>query len=109
MKTSRINITSKKFVSVIKVNIIPFIYCIFLFFLIKIFSADKYEWLVDSGVFNNLCQLPVGGRLTTEPIIVLIPCFLILFLLKNKMIRYTYMLIVLIYLLWSFYLRFNWC
>lgn len=90
-------------------KIFSFIYFVFLLFLIKILSISDYEWMVGKGDIKNLCQLPLGGRYTIEPILVLIPGVLMLLLNKNKKIKYVYIAITGMYLFGSFFLRFNWC
>ncbi|NUF48336.1 DUF2645 family protein [Gilliamella sp. ESL0250] len=90
-------------------KLVSFIYLFLLLGLINLFSTSHYEWMLESGDIDNLCQLPSGGRYTAEPIIFLIPCICLLFLIKNKKIRYAYLLIALIYLLWSFLGRYSWC
>ncbi|HEJ9541288.1 TPA: DUF2645 family protein [Proteus mirabilis] len=48
-------------------------------------------------------------KYATEPILILTPCILLLFLGKNKKLRWGYVTITVIYIIWSFYLRFNFC
>lgn len=61
-----------------------FLYFIFLLILINILSISDYEWMIGEGDIDNLCQLPLNGRYVIEPILILIPCILLLFLEKNK-------------------------
>lgn len=84
-----------------------FLYFIFLLILINILSISDYEWMIGEG--DNLCQLPLNGRYVIEPILILIPCILLLFLEKNKKLRWGYVTITVMYIIWSFYLRFNFC
>ncbi|MEX5485100.1 YjeO family protein [Proteus mirabilis] len=62
--------------------------CFFVFYfllaLVNIFSISDYEWMVGSGDIDNLCQLPLGGRYIIEPILILIPCTLLLFFRKKQ-------------------------
>ncbi|WP_370737822.1 hypothetical protein [Gilliamella mensalis] len=34
--------------------------------LINLFSTSHYEWMLESGDIDNLCQLPLDGRYTTN-------------------------------------------
>ncbi|HCZ8410181.1 TPA: YjeO family protein [Proteus mirabilis] len=86
-----------------------FLYFIFLLILINILSISDYEWMIGEGDINNLCQLPLNDRYVIEPILILIPCILLLFLEKNKKLRWGYVTITVMYIIWSFYLRFNFC
>ncbi|HIE0968885.1 TPA: DUF2645 family protein [Proteus mirabilis] len=86
-----------------------FLYFIFLLILINILSISDYEWMIGEGDIDNLCQLLLNGRYVIEPILILIPCILLLFLEKNKKLRWGYVTITVIYIIWSFYLRFNFC
>ncbi|HEJ9409402.1 TPA: YjeO family protein [Proteus mirabilis] len=86
-----------------------FLYFIFLLILINILSISDYEWMIGEGDIDNLCQLPLNGRYIIEPILILTPCILLLFLEKNKKLRWGYVTITVIYIIWSFYLRFNFC
>ncbi|HEJ9508084.1 TPA: YjeO family protein [Proteus mirabilis] len=86
-----------------------FLYFIFLLILINILSISDYEWMIGEGDIDNLCQLPLNGRDVIEPILILIPCILLLFLEKNKKLRWGYVTITVMYIIWSFYLRFNFC
>ncbi len=67
-----------------------FLYFIFLLILINILSISDYEWMIGEGDIDNLCQLPLNGRYVIEPILILIPCILLLFLEKNKKLRWGY-------------------
>lgn len=93
----------------ISLRIFVFLYFIFLLALVSVLSISDYEWMVGSGDVDNLCQLPLGGRYIIEPILILIPCTLLLFLERNKKVRWGYILIVIIYIIWSFFLRFTLC
>ncbi|MGG4610781.1 DUF2645 family protein [Providencia sp. Me31A] len=93
----------------IALKIGEFLYFIFLLLLINILSTSDYEWMVGDGDVDNLCQLPLGGRYITEPILVLTPCILLFFFERNKKLRWFYILIVIIYITWSFFLRFTFC
>ncbi|WP_099076016.1 DUF2645 family protein [Proteus alimentorum] len=93
----------------IMLKIVVFLYFIFLLLLIKILSISDYEWMVGDSDVENLCQLPLGGRYVIEPILILIPSTLFLFFERNKKVRWGYMLIVIIYMTWSFFLRFTFC
>ena len=86
-----------------------FLYFIFLLILINILSISDYEWMIGEGDIDNLCQLQLNGRYVIEPILILIPCILLLFLEKNKKLRWGYVTITVMYIIWSFYLRFNFC
>lgn len=90
-------------------KIFIFLYFIFLLILIKILSTSDYEWMIEDKSIESLCQLPLGGRYITEPILVIAPCIIFLFLEKKKSVRYTYISITITYITWSFFLRFNWC
>lgn len=86
-----------------------FLYFIFLLILINILSISDYEWMIGEDDIDNLCQLPLNGRYVIEPILILIPCITLLFLEKNKKLRWGYVTITVMYIIWSFYLRFNFC
>ncbi|MBS7784499.1 DUF2645 family protein, partial [Providencia thailandensis] len=53
--------------------------------------------------------LPMGGRYTLEPMLVILPLLVPLFIIRNKKIRYLCILIAGFYIYWSFFLRFNLC
>ncbi|WP_218059501.1 YjeO family protein [Gilliamella apicola] len=51
--------------------------------MINLFSTSHYEWMLESGDIDYLCQLPSGGRYTAEPIVFLIPSICLLLLIKK--------------------------
>ncbi|MBW5405713.1 DUF2645 family protein [Morganella morganii] len=90
-------------------KILLFLYLVFLFFTITILSVSDYEWMVGEGEIQTLCQIPSGGRYTTEPVLIIIPLLCLLFFIKNKKVRYLCISGMILYMIWSFFLRFNLC
>ncbi|EOE0524758.1 DUF2645 family protein [Providencia stuartii] len=90
-------------------NTIIIIYMFFLCMMITVFSISDYEWMIGESEITNLCQLPMGGRYTLEPMLVILPLLVPLFIIRNKKIRYLCILIAGFYIYWSFFLRFNLC
>lgn len=90
-------------------KILLFLYLVFLFFTITILSISDYEWMVGEGEIQTLCQIPPGGRYTTEPVLIIILLLCLLFFIKNKKVRYLCISGMILWMNWSFFIRFNLC
>ncbi|MCG5048623.1 YjeO family protein [Pectobacterium brasiliense] len=95
------------------INILLFALCFYLYSLlcaliILITSIRDYEGMVDGVEIRNLCEIPESDSDGSFAFII-IPLSIPFFFVKKSIARIITYLIVLIYYLWSFYLRFTLC
>lgn len=93
-----------------------FIYTLLSVFLIYIFSVSEYEWMVESNDFVSLCELPIDFQNRIISFLLLSLVFIALvftFIKKHTKFVFTIQLIITVLLflfwLWRFYLRFWFC
>ncbi|MEQ9876788.1 DUF2645 family protein [Pectobacterium aroidearum] len=95
------------------INTLLFALCFYLYSLlctliILITSIRDYEGMVDGVEIRNLCEIPESDSDGSFAFII-IPLSIPFFFIKKSIARIITYLIVLIYYLWSFYLRFILC
>lgn len=89
-------------------NILFYFYSILCALIILITSIRDYEGMVDGVEIRNLCEIPEADSDGFFAFII-IPLSIPFFFVKKSISRIITYLIVLIYYLWSFYLRFTLC
>ncbi|MBB1527015.1 DUF2645 family protein [Pectobacterium carotovorum] len=89
-------------------NILFYFYSILCALIILITSIRDYEGMVDGVEIRNLCEIPEGDSDGFFAFII-IPLSIPFFFVKKSTARIITYLIVLMYYLWSFYLRFTLC
>ncbi|WP_406628068.1 DUF2645 family protein [Pectobacterium carotovorum] len=95
------------------INTLLFAFCFYLYSLlcaliILITSIRDYERMVDGVEIRNLCEIPEGDSDGFFAFII-IPLSIPFFFVKKSTARIITYLIVLMYYLWSFHLRFTLC
>ncbi|WP_338117884.1 DUF2645 family protein [Pectobacterium actinidiae] len=95
------------------INTLLFAFCFYLYSLlcvliILITSIRDYEGMVDGVEIRNLCEIPEGDSDGFFAFII-IPLSIPFLFIKRSIARTTTYSMILLYYLWSFYLRFNFC
>ncbi|MBN3254920.1 DUF2645 family protein [Pectobacterium brasiliense] len=95
------------------INILLFALCFYLYsilcaMIILVTSIRDYEGMVDGIEIRDLCEIPESDSDGSFAFII-IPLSIPFFFVKKSIARIITYLIVLIYYLWSFYLRFTLC
>ncbi|WP_072034325.1 DUF2645 family protein [Pectobacterium fontis] len=95
------------------VNTFPFNLCFYIYsilcaMIILVTSIRDYEGTVDGVEIRNLCEIPEGDSDGFFAFII-IPLSIPFLFIKRSIARTTTYIMILLYYLWSFYLRFNFC
>ncbi|MBA0195889.1 YjeO family protein [Pectobacterium brasiliense] len=95
------------------INTLLFTLCFYLYsilcaLIILVTSIRDYEGMVDGVEIRDLCEIPESDSDGSFAFII-IPLSIPFFFVKKSIARTITYLIVLIYYLWSFYLRFTLC
>ncbi|MBN3066589.1 YjeO family protein [Pectobacterium brasiliense] len=95
------------------INTLLFALCFYLYsilcaMIILVTSIRDYEGMVDGVEIRDLCEIPESDSDGSFAFII-IPLSIPFFFVKKSIARKITYLIVLIYYLWSFYLRFTLC
>lgn len=92
----------------IAVNFVFYLCSVLLTLFITVFSIREYEWMVDDGSVNSICDIPYsdGDGVFTWVVLLLFVPFIFF---KRNVIYVRIALIIFCYYLWCFHLKYYGC